>query len=121
MGSYHESPTMIRAHPRAGTGRRDVEGGPMIPTVRPKTLATWLTAVCAAAALSDPAAGAVLCARGSAAGVPNEGATVKVRTACKDNETSLDAASLGVFGGVTTTIVRTGNTINTNASLSSVA
>jgi hypothetical protein len=44
-----------------------------------------------------------------------------VRTACRDNESLVDAGALGLATGFTTTTVRTGNTITTNAALSTSA
>jgi hypothetical protein len=86
----------------------------MIRTPGP-TLAAWLLTAWTVAA---PAHAFVLCARGD--GDPNEGASVKVRSACKDNETAIDTALLD-GSRTTTAIVRTGNVITTNGSLSSPA
>ena len=85
----------------------------MTRSIRPM-LAAWLLAGWTAAA---PAHGFVLCARGD--GTPNEGASVKVRTACKDNETTVDPDLLGRT--TASAIVRKGNTVTTNGSLSSPA
>jgi len=63
----------------------------MIRTTGP-TLAAWLLTAWTVAA---PAHAFVLCARGD--GDPNDGASVKVRSACKDNETAIDAALLDGF------------------------
>jgi hypothetical protein len=84
-----------------------------------RTIATWLLAACAAGTLVTPAHGFVLCARGD--GAPNEGASVKVRSVCKDNETALDPTTLGASAARIATVVRTGNQITTNGSLSSPA
>src|SRR5262249_10855886 len=51
---------------------------------------------------------------------PSEGASVKVRGLCRDNEVALDATALGLVAQRTFT-VRTGNQVTTNASLSTPA
>jgi hypothetical protein len=78
-------------------------------------------AAIAAALLASRSDAFVLCARNGSSGVPSDGATVKVRAACKDNESLVDAGALGLTTGFTTTTVRTGNTITTNAALSTPA
>ena len=90
----------------------------MTRIIRPNPLAAWLLA---AGALAAPAQAFVLCARSGSDGGPNEGASVKVRRVCKDNETALDAATLGLAAPTLSTIVRTGNQISTNGTLSSPA
>jgi hypothetical protein len=81
----------------------------------PPSLAPWLLA---AWTLAAPAHAFVLCARGDAG--PNEGASVKVRSACKDNETTIDPGALGLSATVST-VVRTGNPLSTNGTLSNPA
>ena len=53
----------------------------------------------------------------------SDGASVKVRSACRSNEVELDAATLGLAGtpSLVTTVVRTGNTVSTSGSLSTPA
>jgi hypothetical protein len=88
--------------------------------IRSNIRATWLVAACVTAALASPARAVVLCARESN-GVPSEGASVKVRAICKDNEVALDPVALGIATGPTTTIVRTGNPVSTNGTVSTPA
>ena len=85
-----------------------------------RTITLWLLAACAAGTLAAPAQAFVLCARGDDA--PNEGASVKVRSVCKDNETALDPAALGVSSAPTiATVVRTGSPLGVNGLLSGLA
>jgi hypothetical protein len=91
----------------------------MMGTIRWKGV-IWLLAACAAGMLARSAHGFVLCARGGD-GDPNEGASVKVRSVCKDNESALDPATLGASASAISTIVRTGNQISTNGTVSSPA
>jgi hypothetical protein len=88
-------------------------------TIRLKGI-TWLLAAFAAGMLARSAHGFVLCARGGD-GDPNEGASVKVRSVCKDNETAVDPSTPGASASAITTIVRTGNQISTNHTLSTPA
>jgi hypothetical protein len=91
----------------------------MMRTIRLKGV-IWLLAACAAGMLARAAHGFVLCARGGD-GDPNEGASVKVRSVCKDNETALDPSTLGATASAITTIVRLGNQVSTNHALSTAA
>ncbi len=93
----------------------------MTRTIRSTRIAAWLAAGCAAAALATPARAFVLCARSGNGADPNDGASVKVRSACRDNEAALDAAALGVSPALPATLVRTGDTISTNGTLSTPA
>jgi hypothetical protein len=94
----------------------------MTPPRHRSVLVAWLLTTCAAGVLVGPARAAVLCARAShGATAPNDGATVKVRGACKPNEATLDPAALGIATGLATTVVRTGNQVSTNGALSTSA
>jgi hypothetical protein len=94
----------------------------MTSPIRSKTTTAWLLAAFLAGASSTPADAFVLCARKSnGAAAPSEGAGVKVRSVCKDNEATLDAAALGLTTGLTSTIVRTGNQVSTNFAVSTAA
>lgn len=93
----------------------------MTPFPRPHPHAISVLAAFAVALLSSRADALVLCARNGSGGVPNDGASVKVRAVCKDNESVVDAGALGLTTGFTTTVVRIGDTISTNGSLSTPA
>lgn len=93
----------------------------MTRTIRPNALTTWMLTLCAAGALSAPAHAFVLCAHNASTGDPSEGASVKIRSACKDSETTLDPSVLGVSPSGISTIVRTGDQITTNGGLSTPA
>jgi hypothetical protein len=85
-------------------------------------VAALVAALVATHALAADAA--VLCARRAAGGTQAaEGATVKIRASdCRDNEVPVEAAALGLpAAGLTTTVVRTGNQVTTNGSLSTSA
>src|SRR5262245_10323774 len=72
-------------------------------------------------ALASYANAAVLCGRRDGrTGQIADGASLKLRTACKSNELPVDASTLGL-GAVSGFIVRTGNTVSTNVVLSSSA
>jgi hypothetical protein len=63
----------------------------------------------------------VLCGRrDGATGQIADGASLKLRTACKSNELPVNVSDLGL-GSVSGFIVRTGNTVSTNGSVSSPA
>lgn len=88
-------------------------------TTRPTV---WILAALSAAALATPARATVfLCAHRNANGDAGDGASVKVRSVCRDNEVALDPASLGIRPRVGAVTIRTGNTITTNGSLSTPA
>src|SRR5262249_21911463 len=93
-----------------------------VTTMRPTRplpgLAAWLLV---AGSLAAPAHAVTLCARSGNGADPNDGATVKVRSACKDTETALDPATLGLSAPGVSTIVRTGDQITTNGSVSTPA
>ena len=90
--------------------------------MRPTTTLSTLTAgLLVAGALVAPAHAFLLCARSGNGADPSEGASVKIRSACKDNETSLDPTTLGLATGAVSPIVRTGNQITTNGTLSTPA
>jgi len=92
----------------------------MQPLERRRGIAATVTAMLFASFASH-ASGAVLCGRVNAAtGEIADGATLKLRTACKSNELPVNAADLGL-GPASGFIVRTGNTVTTNGSLSSPA
>ncbi len=90
----------------------------MRPTTSYPTLAAWLLA---AGTLATPAHAFVLCARSTNGTDPIDGVAVKVRSACRVTEVALDPATLGLTPGGISTIVRTGNQITTNASVSTPA
>jgi hypothetical protein len=73
------------------------------------------------AGLASHASAAVLCGRrnGATAEIA-DGATLKLRTACKSNELPVNAADLGL-APASGFIVRTGNTVSTNVGVSSPA
>ena len=80
-----------------------------------------LLAALVAAGIASQVDAAVLCGRRSAAtGEIADGATVKVRTACRDSELAVNPADLGVRAQPTT-VVRTGSAISTNGTVSTPA
>jgi hypothetical protein len=94
----------------------------MTSPIRSKTTTAWLLASFLAGASSTPADAFVLCARKSnGATAPSEGAGVKVRSVCKDNEATLDAAALSLATGLTSTLVRTGSQLSTSGTVSTPA
>ena len=84
-----------------------------------------LVAVAAAVLVSASWADAsVLCAhKNNKTGAITEGATPKLRAACKSSELPVDPASVGLQRtlGASNVVVRTGSTVTTNGSLSTLA
>jgi hypothetical protein len=83
---------------------------------------TRLLAATIALGLAARADASVLCGRRNGDELA-DGASVKVRSACKSNELPVDAAALGLAGapGLVTTVVRTGSPITTNGTVSTPA
>jgi hypothetical protein len=92
----------------------------MQPVERRRGIAMTVAAILIAGSASHVSA-AVLCGRRNAATAEiADGATLKLRTACKSNELPVNAADLAL-APASGFIVRTGNTVSTNAALSSAA
>ena len=89
--------------------------------MRPLTISILTAGLLVAGALVTPAHPFVLCARSGNGADPSEGASVKIRSICKDNETSVDPPTLGLAVGAVSAVVRTGNQITTDGSVSSPA
>jgi len=81
----------------------------------------WLAAALLAAGLASQADAAVLCGRRSAAtGEIADGATIKLRTVCRDNELAVNPFEVGLQSQPTV-VVRTGNAVTTAGSVSTPA
>src|SRR5262249_62387129 len=92
----------------------------MPPLERRRGIAVTVTVILIAG-LAAHVSAAVLCGRRDAATAEiADGATLKLRTACKSNELPVNAADLGL-GSVSGFVVRTGNTVSTNVSVSTPA
>ena len=92
----------------------------MAPLERRRGIAATVTVILIAGLASHVSA-AVLCGRRDAGSAEiADGATLKLRTACKSNELPVNAADLGL-ASVSGFVVRTGNTVSTNVSVSTPA
>lgn len=83
---------------------------------RPHATLTRLGAALLATALTSGTASALVCARADSTGHLREGTTLKLRSVCRSTERAVDAAALGL--GLRNLIVRTGNPISTNGTVS---
>jgi hypothetical protein len=92
---------------------------------RSQQRSVWLgAALVVLAAFASRADAFVLCAhRNSKTAAIADGAALKLRTTCKSSEQQVDPASIGLQGslGAGNVVVRTGNTISTNGTVSTPA
>jgi len=87
--------------------------------IRNRCRPIWIAAALMAAGLGGQARASVLCGRQSNGRIA-DGATIKLRDICKSNELAVNPLEVGLTSQPHV-VVRTGNTVSTNFSLSTAA
>ena len=87
--------------------------------IRRRRRPVWIAAALVAAGISGQASASVLCGRQSGGRIA-DGATIKLRDVCRSNELAVNPLDVGLTSQPHL-IVRTGNTVSTNVSLSTLA